>query len=609
MCETLREPVNVLKSLTEKAISNKEYKFERLYRNLYNPEFYYLAYRNIYAAQGNMTSGSDKQTIDGMSEGKINRIIESLRDFSYQPKPARRTYIEKKGSDKKRPLGIPSTDDKLVQEVVRMILESIYEMNFSKRSHGFRPQKSCHTALLQIQDTFSGIRWFVEGDIKACFDSFDHHVLMNILRRRIADENFLALMWKFLKAGYMEQWQYHKTHSGVPQGAGISPMLANIYLHELDEYVEKYKEKFDKGKSHANLEYSRIASKLYYTRRKLNGNWDSMSESERKEIQVYVRELEKRLQSVPSKRHCDEEYKSIQYCRYADDFLVGIIGSREDAEQVKNDLKKFLVEELKLILSDEKTKITHHDDKARFLSYDITLSKVAKIVKDSIGRTKRHGNATVKLYVPYEKWFSKLIEYKAIKIVLDENGKEKWVTLHRGELVNREDIEIISQVNSEIRGMYNYYRIANNATVIKNFAHNLEYSMYKTLGNKYRASVKKIIHKYSRAGEFIVPYQTKTGMKECVLYNKGFARVKTPLFFDADTLPQYVRYERPNTIRARMKAGICEWCGCNSDRITMKHVRKLKDLQGETEWEQIMIEKRRKTLALCPECYEKAKIM
>jgi len=480
-------------------------------------------------------------------------------------------------------------------------------MNFSKWSHGFRPQRSCHTALLQIQDTFSGIRWFVEGDIKACFDSFEHHVVINILRRRIADENFIALMWKFLKAGYMEQWEHHKTHSGVPQGAGISPILANIYLHELDVYMEKYKEKFDKGKAHANLEYSRIASKLYYIRRKLKENWESMSESEKESLMERQRELVKQQKSVPSKRQCDKEYKSIQYCRYADDFLVGVIGSKEDAEQIKNDLKMFLADELKLTLSDEKTKITHHDDKARFLSYDITLAKTAKIVKDSIGRTMRFGGSVVKLYVPYEKWFSKLIEYGAIKIVMDEKGKEKWVTLHRGEFINREDIDIISRVNSEIRGMFNYYRIANNATVIKNVAHNLEYSMYKTLGRKYKSSVKKIIHKYSRNGEFSVPYQTKSGMKNCVLYNKGFARIKTPLLLYIDTLPQYIRYERPNTIRARMNAGLCEWCGDNSDRITMKHVRKLKDLQGVTKWEQIMIEKRRKTLALCPECYEKTK--
>lgn len=212
MCETLREPVKVLKSLSEQS-TNKQYKFKRLYRNLYNPEFYFLAYKNISQSQGSMTPGVDGNSLDGMSEKRINELIESLKKYSYQPNPARRVYIEKKNSTKKRPLGIPSTEDKLVQEVVRMILESIYEPTFSKSSHGFRPKRSCHTALQQIQRQFTGVAWFVEGDIHACFDSFDHHVMIDLLRKRIEDENFIALMWKMIRAGYMEQWVYHRLWS------------------------------------------------------------------------------------------------------------------------------------------------------------------------------------------------------------------------------------------------------------------------------------------------------------------------------------------------------------------------------------------------------------
>ena len=242
----MRNPTDVLNSLNKQS-KNPSYKFKRLYRNLYNPEFYLLAYRNIYANEGSMTPGVDGETLDGMSSPRIERIINALKDHSYRPNPARRTYIAKKNSSKKRPLGIPSGDDKLVQEVVRMILESIYESTFSDQSHGFRPKRSCHTALEQLQRTFAGANWFVEGDIQACFDSFDHQVLINILRRRIDDEAFISLMWKFLKAGYMEQWQYHRTYCGTPQGSGISPILANIYLHELDMHMEEYKTAFVKG--------------------------------------------------------------------------------------------------------------------------------------------------------------------------------------------------------------------------------------------------------------------------------------------------------------------------------------------------------------------------
>lgn len=247
----MRSPATVLKNLQEKSCI-KEYQYKRLYRNLYNPAFFLLAYQNIYASPGNMTPGTDGLTLDGVGIERIQKIIESLKDFSYKPMPARRQYIPKKNGGK-RPLGIPSVNDKLVQEVVRLILESIYEPNFLPTSHGFRPGKSCHTALADIKVQFTGTKWFIEGDIKGCFDNIDHHILVNILRRRIKDENFIDLIWKFLKAGYIDCWQYHNTFSGTPQGSIISPILANIYLNELDVFVDEYKKSFDIGEKRAEI--------------------------------------------------------------------------------------------------------------------------------------------------------------------------------------------------------------------------------------------------------------------------------------------------------------------------------------------------------------------
>lgn len=209
-----------------------------------------LAYQNIYASPGNMTKGSDGNTIDAMSLNRIEGIIARLKDESYQPKPSRRTYIPKKNG-KKRPLGIPSFDDKLVQECVRLLLEAIYESSFAKTSHGFRPNHSCHTALSQVQVNFTGVKWFVEGDIKGFFDNIDHDVMIHILAERIKDERFLRLIRKFLKAGYLEDWVYHNTYSGTPQGGIISPILANIYLDKLDCFVEKLKAEFDLGAQRA----------------------------------------------------------------------------------------------------------------------------------------------------------------------------------------------------------------------------------------------------------------------------------------------------------------------------------------------------------------------
>ena len=263
----MRNIIAVLNSLNSKA-GNEVKHYERLYRYLYNEEFYLLAYQNIYASEGNMTAGADGKTIDGMGMDRIRKLIEKVKDHSYQPNPARRTYIEKKNG-KKRPLGIPSFDDKLVQEVVRLILESIYEPTFSNLSHGFRPNRSCHTALQQIQGTFTGVKWFIEGDICGFFDNIDHTVLINILRRRIHDEYFIALLWKFLKAGYMEDWTFHNTYSGTPQGSIISPIMSNVYLNGLDRYMEIYMKEFECGKKRQKSEeYARWEQKLKYLRYK-----------------------------------------------------------------------------------------------------------------------------------------------------------------------------------------------------------------------------------------------------------------------------------------------------------------------------------------------------
>ncbi|MDR0229911.1 MAG: group II intron reverse transcriptase/maturase, partial [Flavobacteriaceae bacterium] len=231
----MRNPERVLNSLVRHS-NDSSYKFERLYRILFNQEMFYVAYQRIYVKEGNMTEGSDGQSIDNMSLSRIEKLIGTLKDESYQPQPSRRIYIPKKNG-KVRPLGIPAFDDKLVQEVIRMILEAIYEGSFEYSSHGFRPNRSCHTALAQIKKSFNGAKWFVEGDIKGFFDNISHDILISILKERISDDRFIRLIRKFLKAGYIEDWKFHKTYSGTPQGGIVSPILANIYLDRLDKYM------------------------------------------------------------------------------------------------------------------------------------------------------------------------------------------------------------------------------------------------------------------------------------------------------------------------------------------------------------------------------------
>lgn len=601
----MRNPIDVLNSLSNQS-KDPQYRFERLYRNLYNPEFYMLAYKNIYANEGSMTPGVDGTTIDGMSSQRIERIIETLKDRSYQPNPARRTYIAKKNSTKKRPLGIPSGNDKLVQEVVRMILESIYEPNFSDASHGFRPRKGCHTALLQIQRTFTGAKWFVEGDIKACFDSFDHHVLIEILRRRINDEAFITLMWKFLKAEYMEQWQYHKTYSGTPQGSGISPILANIYLHELDQHMEEYKAKFDVGSSlkrKANPEYDRLHGQIQRFKRKNVAVWDTLSTDEKKQHATTLKQMKAEQRLLPSRPLREEYYKSLQYVRYADDFIIGVIGSKEDAENIKSDLAVFLKEKMCLTLSVEKTKVTHSAERARFLGYDISVSRSQDIKRKKNGVKARLYTGVVNLYVPHEKWETKLREYGAIRIIRNPDGKDLWKAIHRGKLINHTDIEILRKYNAEVRGLYNYYSLACNACAIGKFSSLMKYSMLKTFAAKYRTKTSKIKKRYIKSGDFTVPYATIAGIKEAVYYNKGFKRQDKPLFGQIDMLEIYKRYDMPNSLAGKLRAKTCELCGAQCNDIEIHQVKRLKDLTGKYEWEIVMKNRRRKTLAVCPACH------
>lgn len=605
----MRDPITVLKSLTEKS-KDESYKFQRLYRNLYNPEFYYLALRNIYANDGATAPGIDGTTLDRFSGNRVKEIIESLKNHSYQPKPARREYIPKKSNpNKKRPLGIPSGNDKLIQEIVRLILESIYEPTFSMNSHGFRPKRSCHTALKQIQNTFTGTHWFVEGDIEACFDSFDHHVMIGLIRRRIDDEAFIALIWKFLKAGYMEQWTFHRTYCGTPQGSGISPILANIYLNELDKFMASLKKEFDVGspyKRKFSHEYLAARYQMYKYRDANEEKWAAMNDAERRECAKTLRVLRQAVMSTPVKNPKDSGYKAIQYVRYADDFIVGVIGSKADAETVKAAIRKFLADELKLKLSDTKTKITHTGDRARFLGYDITISRDMTPKKLENGSRQRVYSYVAKLLVPREKWVNKLLEYKAMKIVTTEDGKERCKAMHRDKLINNADIEILAAYNSEIRGLYNYYAMANDAWKIGRFANIMKYSMLKTFANKYRTNVRRIRSKYTKNGQFTVSYETRSGYKEATFYNGngGFKRKNEPsISADVATLPAYKKYKRANSLRSRLKSETCELCGKQTGNLELHQVKRLKELTGTEPWEAAMLKKRRKTLAVCSTCH------
>lgn len=597
----MRNPEKVLNSLCQHS-SNLTYKFERLYRILFNEEMYYVAYERIYAKPGNMTKGVDGKTIDGFSMSKIKQLIDTLKDETYQPYPSKRTYIPKKNG-KKRPLGIPSFIDKLLQEVIRMILEAIYEGSFEKSSHGFRPKKSCHTALVSIQKSFNNTKWFIEGDIKGFFDNIDHKVLINILRERIADDRFIRLIRKFLNAGYVEDWVFHKSYSGTPQGGIISPILANIYLDKFDKYMKEYTERFNKGKRRKE---SPIAKQLGHRKAKLVSKLKNVKdEVERKRLNGQIREIVKERLKYPASDEMDSSIKRLRYVRYADDFLIGVIGSKEDSKQIKEDIKNYMKDALKLELSEEKTLITNARKSAKFLGYDIFVRKSNDTHRDKNGHLTRSYDHKIVLYITTEVMRKKLFDYDAVKIT-KRDGKEIWKPKGRSYMRCLDDLEIISQYNSEIVGFYNYYSIANNSPVIDSFYNIMEYSMYKTYAGKYSTSKKKIIAKYKKNGVFAIPYTNKRGYtfyRE--FYDKGFKRKEMPDVNLNDRLPNTIAITGGrNGLITRLQARVCELCG-STDELEMHHVRKLKDLKGKSDWEVKMIARKRKTLALCIKCHHK----
>lgn len=587
----------VLKALSDHSQSS-DYKYERLYRHLFSEEMFAVAYQRIYAKQGNMTPGTDGKTIDEMSLERIERLIGSLKDESYQPHPARRVYIPKKNG-KKRPLGIPSFEDKLVQEVVRLLLEAIYEGHFEGTSHGFRPHRSCHTALGMIQKSFAGAKWFIEGDIKGFFDNIDHNVLISILRERISDERFLRLIRKFFNAGYVEDWKYNKTYSGTPQGGIISPMLANIYLDKFDKYIKEYAAKFRKGDRRSiNPEYWRLNNKKNWLKKKLQKTSD---EQIRKSYLYEIAQLSKQMLSTPHKDAMDADFRRMQYVRYADDFLISVIGSKSECETIKADITQFMREQLKLELSDEKTLITHAQDKAKFLGYEIFIRKSDAVKRNKDGVLKRDFNGAVVLTLNSAVIQKKLTEYNALE-VRNIDGKDIWWSKPRRYMTPMKPEDILAQYNAEIRGLYNYYSLAANVSKeCASFAFIMKMSMFKTLGWKLNTSARKVRQKYQKDKDFVIPYNDAKGkQKYRVFYNEGFKKRNAQFDVDYDKLPQTMYVPYPSLVE-RLKDGRCELCG-KEGKVVMHHVRTLTKLKGNNEWEKLMLKRHRKTLVVCEDC-------
>lgn len=593
----MKPTTEILARISQNSLANKEEVFTKLYRYLLRPNIYFVAYKNLYANNGAATKGVNEDTADGFSEAKIDSIIKALADETYQPMPVRRTYIQKKNNRKKlRPLGIPTFTDKLVQEVLRMILEAVYEPIFLDVSHGFRPKRSCHTALKQLRREFNGTRWFVEGDIKGCFDNINHTVLVGLLSNKIKDARITKLIYKFLKAGYLENWQYHKTYSGTPQGGIISPLLANIYLHELDKFVMKLKSEFDTpGVGQITPEYRELHNEI----KRLSHRLTKVTGEEREMVLAEYKPKRQKLMTIPCTAQTD---KKLKYVRYADDFLIAVKGNREDCQWIKSKLAEFIGDTLKMELSEDKTLITHSSKCARFLGYDVRVRRSGKIKRGGPGHVKmRTLNGGVELLVPLNDKIRQFVFTKGVAIQKEDGS---MFPVHRKYLVGLTDLEIVSVYNAELRGICNYYGMASSFCKLHYFSYLMEYSCLKTLASKHKTSLSKIIDKFNDGtGKWGVPYETKMGSKRRYFANYADCKGKgsaTDYISNAAVVYGYA----VNTLENRLKAKVCELCGTTeSDHYEVHHINKLKNLKGKERWEIAMIAKHRKTLVVCRDCH------
>ncbi len=590
----------ILERIAKSSQGHKDGVFTRLYRYLLREDIYYAAYQKLYANRGATTKGVDDDTADGFGESYVRALIKELEDGTYRANPVRRQYIPKKNG-KKRPLGIPSFRDKLLQEAVRMILEAIYEPVFANYSHGFRPNRSCHTALKQLKNDFTGVVWFIEGDITGCFDNIDHEVLINILSKKIKDSKFLNIIRQFLKAGYVENWTYHNTYSGTPQGGICSPILANIYLNELDEKFIEIKKEFDKprGTKTADIitpEYRAIDNEM----KKISYWIDHTSDlEERRKLLAQHQRLKKEIKKIPSFQKTNKKFT---FVRYADDWLVGVCGTKEECIELKAKISEFLANELKLELSEEKTLITHSSNKVRFLGYDICVRRDQQLkgykMKNGRRRQSRSLNMKVALTIPHK---DKIESFLFAKKVVFQTKDGRIKPVHRTALLNQSDSEIVEQYNSEMRGLLNYYNLAVDYHTLDYFCYLMEYSCLKTIANKHKSSIHKIIKLYKDYHTWSVPYETKEGTKRVRPVKIADCKVGEA----SDVIEKRTKFDFKSTIRQKLNAHVCELCGNHTEDLLEVHVvRNLNEL-GNSWWEQKMVAMRRKTLVVCSCCHKK----
>lgn len=590
-----------LNTISEISLSGK--KINGLFRLMGSPILWKQAYANLAPNKGAITKGIDDVTLDGFSEMRIKSLIGRIKSGNYHFKPVRRAYIPKKNG-KMRPLGIPNGDDKLVQEVVRIILNQTYECCFSNNSHGFRENRSCHTALTQVKQTWTGAKWFIEMDIKGFFDNIDHDKMIEILEKKIDDKRFLKLIVSMLKAGYMEDWKFHGTYSGTPQGGVISPILANIYLNELDCFVNKLIREFNKGESRGiNPEYRHVSSKIERLRMKYRKMEANASIEALEDLRKQIRELIKVREGIPYGSPVDANYKKLRYNRYADDFILGVIGSKQDAIEIADKIRSFVVNELHLEIAEDKFAISHASKGVDYLGYKVISYSGNKSLKLKVNGTytlQRVTSERIQLIIPNEK-----LQKFGMKNGYGDMYHHKPNS--RPMLCNVSDAEIIATYNAELRGIVNYYSIGNSANrKLEPLVSLARTSCAMTLAHKHKSTTSKVISSMKRPdGEWIRRIEGKDKIHEFRIYRLCTdGKVQRISYSNIDRMPNTHKFVYSHTeLIQKLEANTCAVCGSH-EKVEVHHIRRLKDVAGSKEvWKVMMAARRRKTIPLCSKCH------
>ncbi|MFL1529050.1 reverse transcriptase domain-containing protein [Pseudomonas sp. O230] len=581
-----------------KANADPNFVNDRIYRLMFKEDLYIAAYEKIKSKPGNMTAGNDGTTLDEFSIRTIRNIIDKMRDESFAFRGARRVLIPK-ANGKTRELSVAPPTDKVVQEVMRMILEAIFEPTFSDNSHGFRSGRSCHTALKQIREQWSGVTWVIEGDIKGCFDNISHEKLVTQLETRIKDERFVNLIRKSLKAGYFDKGAYFSGTIGTPQGSIISPILANIFLHQLDRKVEGLIQEHEMGKEDKkalNPAYRKLLSRRSY----LQGKIARLEGTEREAAIAEIRAISNASLQMSPTLVSDNGFIRVKYVRYADDWVVGINGPKHLAEKLRAEIGEHL-STAGLELSLEKTHIRHaKTEKAKFLGTSLRVGsekpKIMKVIRNGAVFRKRVAGWTPIMYAPVRELVEKLHAKGFCNSKGEPTAINKWILL--------DDIQIVEQVGAVWRGISNYYSFVDRFSMLTRIQYILQHAAAKTMAAKHRSSRSKIFSKHGAS----LRVRVKNAAGE-VIRQVEFPLIRkwasSPNRFKTGTVD--VNFlERNLRLRTRSKLGSpCVICA-SDDRVAMHHVKHIRKLGQEVKgFTRVLAILNRKQIPVCHECHHK----